>query len=48
MHPESEVEGRDTQEKVDDNSGLDSERGDGPQSGGEGGEIQLTRGEGPR
>lgn len=46
--PESEAEGRDAQGKVDDNGGLDSERGDGPQSGGEGGEVQLTRGEGPR
>ena len=30
--PESEAEGRDAQGKFDDNGGLDSERGDGPQS----------------
>ncbi len=45
--PESGVKRRDVQEKVD-NKWLDSERGDGPQSGGEGGEVQLTRGKGPR
>ena len=47
---ESEVEGPDALEKVDNHDGLYSERGDVEDRnlGGEGGEVQLMPGKGPR